>query len=225
MKARHLAEPLLWLAVAVGVLWMLVLIDLWGADLDNPDGPIAARLPLVAATLGPGLCLSAGTALALLRRTGHARWVALVVGGLLVAAGFGFRRIPEIDRGEIAGGYFWVPVVAGVVLGLTVLAAPWPKPDGAPPDPAATSPIALVFLAGLGSAGLILLELSRWGWVGVWEEDQPAWDYGLPVVLAGVGAIPAAIYSYRGRWPALGITMLLTGTAFMIAALGAVIAT
>lgn len=222
MQARALAEPLLWLALAAGVLWMLVLVELLGADLDNPDGPIAARLPLVAAVLGPGLCLAVGTALALLRRTAWARLAALAAGGLLAAASFGFRRIPEIHR-DLAGAYFWVPLVAGVLLGLTALVS-WPKPDRTQPVPDATSAAAVVFVSGLAFAGLALLELNGWGWVGVWEEDQPAWDYGLPAVLLGVGMIPCALHAYRQRWPHVATAVVLTGATLAAAVLGAVIA-
>jgi len=137
----------------------------------------------------------------------------VLAGVLLVAAGFGFRLIEDIDL-ELQQAYVVVPCAAGVLLVL-VAATPWSGDVDPAPRPGVAGVGAAVVPAGLFALSVVfLVGLQSWGWVATWEEEQPAWDYGLPTALVLVGSLAATVHAMRRRWAVLAGAVMLTALGF-----------
>lgn len=208
---RRLAEPLLWLALGAGLVWTLAFPDARGAHQRDTARPIAAHIAAEAGLLAVALLALSVAALVLLRRTATARWLAAATGFALVAAGHGFSRVAEIEL-ELRPSFVWGSVAAGLLLVLLALLPGWQPAAGGsrsrgPGLPGAVTSV----LLGLAAvwAGVLAYDYDQWGWIGVHEETQPAWDYGVPWILFTVGLVAACLHAWSRRWAATGLAVVL----------------
>lgn len=214
LKARALAEPLLWLAVASGVLWCILLAAATSYVETAGSHPVADHMSLQSGVLAVLLLGSAGAAL-VLRRTPLARRPALVAGLALAASGHGFSRIEDIAPG-LQPVYVWGSVAAGVLLVVLALRPGWDlDTDRAEPGVAGQLVAALLVLGAVAGAAVIAA-YSSWGWLGVWVEQQPAWDYAVPVLLLSTGLLAAAAQAWRRRWAASATTVVVGALAALL---------
>ncbi|MEU0315032.1 hypothetical protein [Nocardioides sp. NPDC006273] len=177
---RLTVEALAWFAVAIGLIWLLLALSA-GGDVASGDlrRPFPAELrdlaPILAAT-----CLSGGVlTLVLLRNPPAARISAGLTGVMVVAAGFGFRLVPETDQ-QAAPYYQWVPIAAGALLILLALIG-W-RPDRERPDSERGVEAALLVML----LWVIACAVGIWAWVlsgdwlGAYEDQESTWDDGGP---------------------------------------------
>jgi hypothetical protein len=209
--ARRLAEPLLWLALGAGVVWALAFPDALGARQQATGRPLAPHIAAEAGGLAIGLVLTSGLALVLLRRTPAARWAVAASGLAFVGAGHGFSRVAEIEL-ELQPSYVWGSVGAGLLLVALALLPGWRPAERRPRagSPGVAGAVAGVLL-GLGAlwVGTLAFEYNQWGWIGVHEETQPAWDYGVPWILFAVSLVAACVHAWSRRWAAAVLAVVL----------------
>ena len=115
----------------------------------------------------------------------------------------------------------WGSVGAGLLLVLLTLLPGWgpvpprsrpggPSGPGGPGGPGVAGIVTSVLLglAALG-AGVLAHDYDQWGWIGVHEETQPAWDYGVPWVLFTVGLVAGCLHAWSRRWAATVLAVVL----------------
>lgn len=206
---RRLAEPLLWLALAMSVVWGLVFADALGAEQEFTSRPIAAHITPESGVLAVALFGSAQLALVGLRRVSFARWAAAVAGVAMAAAAHGFSRISEIEL-ELQPYYVWGSVAAGGLLVLAALAPGWWSAPAERRAPGVAGTGVGVLLSALAFfSALVTIDYDQWGWIGVHEETQPSWDYGVPWILLLVGLVAATLHGWARRWWAAALAVVL----------------
>lgn len=214
---RAVVEPLLWLAVTTGVVWLLVTIDARG-QATGGSGAIESGLSQLAAALALVLILNGVSALLLAAQGGSiARGVAGLAGVGLAVSGWGFTLIPEIPP-EVRHWLLLGSIVAGVVLAVGSQMQ-W-KEIAAPPGVDERGAIELVVILVLGAfaAGLawVAYESLAYGLVGVGGHQQSAWSDFLPA-MQGVAALMATIGQlWNRRWLASVVTFVV-GTTVTVA--------
>lgn len=203
---HRLAEPLLWLAVAVGVLMTITAVAA-GTYVETAGGrPVAARIGLESGVLA--VLLLGGSAAALVRPVGGFRVGAVLAGIGLLGAARTFHRISDIDAG-VRPVYVGLCLAAGVALVLLGLRAT-PRPREHVDAGAAGQLVAAVLTLAAVAGAAVVAAYSSWGWLGVWAEQQPAWDYGAPLVLASTGLVAAAAQALRRDWRCCLVALVLT---------------
>lgn len=219
---RAFVEPLLWLAVTTGVVWLAVTIDAKAA-VSTGAAPITHGISKLAAGLALVLLLNGIAALLMASQGGSvARGLAAIAGLGVAVSGWAFTLVPELDP-ELRHWLFLGSVAAGIAL-VVLSQMHWKEIPG-PPGSEVRGAVELVLVLGLG----VVAGLLAWaaygalsgGLVGVGSRHQSAWtDFlpymqGLTVVLATMGQV------WNRRWLAAGITMVvgtvLTGALYLVA--------
>lgn len=218
-SGHRLAEPLLWFAVAVGAL-MTITAAASRTYVETAGGrPVAGRIGLEAGVLA--VLLLGGAAAALLRPVAGFRAGAVAAALGLLGAAHAFHRISDIDA-DLRPVFVGTAVVAGVVL-LVLAVRATPRPREMVDAGAAGQLVAAVLALVAVAVAAVVAAYSSWGWLGVWTEEQPAWDYGAPLVLVATGLVAAAVQALRRDWRACGVALLLTAlVAGLLQALTAV---
>jgi hypothetical protein len=195
---RVAVEALAWFAVAVGLVWLLLALSVGEAASADPRRPFPAELrslaPMLAATCLPGGALT----LVLLPNPPAARVSAGLTGVMVVAAGFGFRLVPDGRSGRAV--LQWVPVVAGVLLVALALVG-W-RPDRerlAAEFETVTLLLVTLLCVGAFVVGAWALLLSG-DWIGAYVDQESTWDDGGPeAVLIFVALVAAGRQALRLR--------------------------
>ncbi|TQL68151.1 hypothetical protein FB381_2040 [Nocardioides albertanoniae] len=194
---RIAVEVLAWFAIAVGLIWLLLALSMGGEDFsDASHRPYPAELRDLAPVLAT--CLPGGAAtLVLLDRPTAARICAASTGAMMIAAGFGFRLVPETAE-RVAPLYHWAPVLAGALL-LAFALVGWRAAGERPAVDREPASVLLVILLWVGAfvVGLWVWLLSG-DWIGAYEDQQSSWNEGGPAaVLVAVGLVAAGRHSLR----------------------------
>lgn len=215
---RALVEPLLWLAVTTGVLWLLVAVDARGKT-STGAAPIETGVPALAAALALVLILNGASALLLAQQGGSiARGVAALAGLGLALSGWAFHEIPEIDP-QVRNWLFLGSIVAGIALaGLAQLH--W-RQIGGVPGGEERGTVELLLISGLVVLAVLIGYaayggLDR-GLVGVGSRQESAWDDVIPAT-QGIATLLATMGQlWNRRWLAAVVTLGVGG--FLTAAL------
>jgi len=200
VAGRIAVEVLFWVALLVGLLWIITWLDLRRGPVDEdaiiPDGLEGRALRSTALVLPPAVV---GLGLWLAGKP-QARPVAVAAGALLVATASGWNRV---DGSEVVEK---VSLVAGIgLLALSAYGAVWRQPSGRHRVPwaAATlvSVVALlaIFLGGVG----ILLGIDL-GPANRHPETESGYFYllpGLTLTILGVGVLVRMLLGFRWRLP------------------------
>lgn len=203
---HRLAEPLLWLAVAVGALMAITAVAARTYVETAGGRPVADRIGLESGVLA--VLLLGGAATALLRPVRGFRVGAVTAALGLLGAAHAFHRISDIDA-DLRPVHVGASLVAGVallVLGLRATPRQRELVDAGAAGQLVAAVLALAAVAGAA----VVAAFSSWGWLGVWTEQQPAWDYGAPLVLASTGLVAAAVQALRRDWRACLVALALT---------------
>ena len=198
---RPIVEPLLWLTVTSGAVWLLVGLDARGKT-GTKVAPIDSRIALLATMLALVLLLNGIAALLFSAQGGTiARGLATISGVGLVVAGWGWTRIPEIDR-LVRTQLVWGFVVAGIALAI-LSAVKWHTilpPDGPPQR-------GWMVMVAMGVLGVVALVAAFRGYqsldkglVGVASSKEPAWDTLIPSWMLLTAMLAALGQAWNQRW-------------------------
>lgn len=182
---RAMVEPLLWLALVTGAMWLMVAFEVRDGVAAR-QGTLPSNLGTVAAALALVLLLNGAAALALQGQKGWAsRAVAGITGIGLAISSFGLTLIDNMDPG-LRHFLFWGGIATGALLVILVLTR-WRIHET---NLGKTGPgaFALLVVALLG-AGIVVL-----GWVA-----YRAYGLGL------AGGAPGAADGWDSLVPALGL--------------------
>lgn len=209
---RALVEPLLWLALLTGATWLLVTVDAHG-NTATGSASVASGIPQLASALALVLLLNSAAALLLASQGGNvARGLATLAGVGLVAAGWGFHLVIEIDP-QVRTWMTWGCITAGISLAV-LSRLHWREPEAKRRNPE-HSTLELLMLAGLlAAAGVVVFgvfELRDSGLVGLEYSDQSAWDELVPSMLALTGLLAGAGQAWHRRWWAALATVAVGG--------------
>lgn len=213
---RPLVEPLLWLTVTSGAIWLLVGLDARGKE-STKLVPIDSRIALLATMLALVLLLNGIAALLFAAQGGTiARGLATISGVGLVVAGWGWTRIPEID-GLVRTQLVWGFVLAGIALAV-LSAVKWQTmaPLEGPPERGwlLMGVMGVLGVVALVSAVTVYRSLDK-GLVGVASSQTPAWDALIPAWMLLTAMLAALGQAWNQRWWSTAIT---AGVGILLAA-------
>jgi hypothetical protein len=207
--ARWLLWGPAWLALASAGLWTGVVLEHVTSTPSDEDTPIAAHTFPMATGLAVLVLVAAGVGLRSWGRSGPGtRGAGVVLAVALAASAHGWTRMYRVED--------WYAVGTAVAAGLALLAAL--APSGTSPARAPTTltrVLAVPSLAAGALAALVTADYLRWGLVGVHEETEPGWVYGVPYAVAAAGLLATGIALWRRAWwgglLTLGVTAGLVG--------------
>lgn len=216
---RALVEPLLWLALVTGGMWLLVAFDIRAGV--APGVQIPSHLPTLAAALSLVLLVNAGSALVLQTQAGWAsRGVAVAAGLGLGISAWALTLVPNLDPG-LQHFLFWGSISMGaltVVLSLTR----WRYHDTNVPKVLPGS-FALLVVGLLGAGAVVLMWVAyrafQLGLAANAPGEVTGWGSLVPALalLSGVFAAMAAVWRRYWWWAAglLGIAVVVAEFALL----------
>jgi hypothetical protein len=190
---RGLGDTLIWLAVGLGVLWLLIWADVApgaaSADVQIPAGLGDVAAFSTVAVLVPGVPSLAAWILGL----SWARFAAMVTGAALIATSDGWTRVPDVTYLR------WVALLAGIALVLFTLPWWWPALAGR----GDASP--LVARIGMGLLLLVVFAVGVTMAVVGWDiglvNRRPEDDHGLDFLVPGLAVATACLALGRHYFP------------------------
>lgn len=213
---RAVVEPLLWLAVTTGFVWLLVAFEA-REKTSTGAAPIESGMSVLAAALALVLILNGLAALLLAAQGGSvARGLAAVTGLGLAVSGWAFALIPEITP----EARYWL-LVGSVAcgLGLAVIAQlHWRVVKRAPgDDERGTAELVLVTVLVVVAIGVGYRahDALASGLVGVGSTNKAAWSHFLPAAQAMATLLATIGQVWNRRWLAAAVTMAI-GTALTV---------
>lgn len=207
--ARWLLWGPAWLALASAGLWTGVVVEYLTSTPGDEDTPVAAYTFPMAAVLVVLLLAGAVLGLWAWSRVGSGvRAAAVLLAVALAASAYGWTRMYRVED--------WYAAGTAVAAGLALLAALVPAGTTPTRSPTTLSRgLALPVLVVGALAALVTADYLRWGLVGVHEETEPGWVYGVPYALAAAGLVATGIALWRrARW---GAPLTLVVAAALVA--------
>lgn len=196
---RVVLEPLIWMALLGGALWLLIAVDPGLRSAESEPVVFRWTMPLAIII---GLLLVVSSTLALMGVSGSTsamRARTSFAGMGMMASGWLFSKLHPIDTQDFLG-LSWLCIAIGILL-VTICFVPWPTAPAVEPGP--RGPVAKVIIVVLCVAILAVIvfawEAARLGLVGVRPEAQTGWDYLLPFL--GLLVILLAVLRYVLRRP------------------------
>jgi hypothetical protein len=209
-------DPLLWLALTSGGLWIFVAVDV-REHLTTPGTSVDQRIAQLAVAVASVLLLN-GLAGLLYSQFGGpiARGLCAAAGVGLVASGWLFTQVPEIGSG-LASNLFAGSLVAGV--GLVVSSAvPWRQLEISAQRPTGV----LLTVAALGIAAVavtfrLVIENSGGLVQATPDSPVPSWDRIIPAWLVTTGLLASMSQVWGRRYIAAAATVAAAIVASVLA--------
>ncbi|MCB0908631.1 MAG: hypothetical protein KDB63_16110 [Nocardioidaceae bacterium] len=216
---RALVEPLLWLALVTGGMWLMVAFDIRRGLAPGADVP--GQLPTLAAALSLVLLINASAALVLQAQSGWAsRGVAVAAGLGLGISAWGLTMVANLDPG-LKHFLFWGSISTGGLL-VALSLTRWRYHDtNAPRVLPGSFALSVVGLLGIGAMVLIWVSYRAFdlGLAANAPGEVTGWSSLVPALalLAGVFSAMAAVWRRYWWWAAglLGVSVVIAEFALL----------
>jgi|GEM_PF-5165087 len=219
---RALVEPLLWLALVTGGMWLMVAFDIRRGL--APGAEIPNTLPTLAAALSLVLLINGGAALVLQAQSGWAsRGVAVASGLGLGISAWGLTMVSNLDPG-LKHFLFWGSISTGGLL-VALSLTRWRYHDtNGPKELPGSFALSVVGLLGIGAMVLIWVAYRAFelGLAANAPGEVTGWGSLVPALalLAGVFSAMAAVWRRYWWWAAGLLAASVVVAEFALLAVG-----